>query len=224
MEPISSPSGDNSTPTPSTAPVPQKKKTIPYISTVTFSKIFESLKATFYQSTLEEKCIFFASLVVMWLSMSEWLVVEKQSITGVNNFLFSIGWLLSLSSLALIMSTVWAIRGWALPSWIPSFAIFHIVLGAEIIQLGLIAFTSISSFETHFAPPLVISANTFNPMLIVIAGLVVIACGIFELYAGKQVKNKTIMTPHLATAMPAQEEHELDKLLRDQEDTTPPTL
>ncbi|MFN7160455.1 MAG: hypothetical protein ACK4NC_02480 [Candidatus Gracilibacteria bacterium] len=176
------------------------------------SKISQSFAQTvqnfFYQTTMTEKVVIVSSILVIVFTLTKWGAIEKETVTGISNLVYFIGWLLIASALLSIGSLVWFLAGKSFPKSFPSLPVIQMILGIEIVQLAIIGYTVLTAFKTT------ISFNaedvTLSPALIVLFGILIFASGLFEERIHQKKSNPTKL-PSNMYARP--EEHDLDRIL-----------
>lgn len=170
--------------------------------------IAQTLQNFFYQTTLTEKVVLVSSVLVIIFTLTKWGAIEKETVTGISNLVYFIGWLLIASALLSIGSLIWFLAGKSLPKSFPSLPVIQMILGIEIIQLAIIGYTVLTAFKTT------ISFNaedvTLSPAFIILFGILIFTSGLFEERI-HQKKSNPVKLPSTMYARP--EENDLDRIL-----------
>ncbi len=158
----------------------------------TFTSLFtKSSRNLFHQTTIEEKIVIIASLIAAVCVFLPWFSIKDTTITGTNNLLYSIGYLILFSAIMGIFSVIWAMQGRPLPRILSSFALVHGIVGVQLLQLGAIAFTVIHSLDRIFIPTDEVATN---PMIIMFCGVAILGAALFENVDNKRKSRKTIVS------------------------------
>lgn len=165
----------------------------------------------FYQTTLEERVIILASIASLVIAFLPWAVSTAGGtivdVSGVASFLYLMGVLVIVSALTALWSIVWVLMEKPFPKFLDSPAKLHILLGLEIMQIGLIAYTM---FQASFTLTQDLEGKTVTLIALVISGLAIMGAGIFELNKQRKRNTSKVM-------MPTQHEHHHDHAQSDAE-------
>ena len=164
----------------------------------------------YYQTTMEERVILLASVVAIILSFFPWAVSTAGGsiveVSGVASFLYLMGILVILAAGIALWSVVWILMEKPLPRFIDNPAKLHILLGIEITQIGLIAYTMLQASFTLTAD---LEAKTYTLIGLIVCGLAMMGAGIFE-------QNK-LRKRNSSVIMPIEHEHHHDHEQSDRE-------
>lgn len=151
----------------------------------------------FYQTTLEERVIILASIVAIILSFLPWAVSiaggTPVEVRGVSSFLYLMGILVVVSGLTALWSIIWVLMEKPLPRVIDNPAKLHVLLGIEITQIGLIAYTML---QASFTLTQDLEAKTTTLLALVVCGVAIMGAGIFEQNKAERKRSTTTVMPH----------------------------
>ena len=136
------------------------------------------LQNFFYQTTLIEKIVLLASAASIILTFTKWGSLGKETITGMNHATFLIGWFIIISASICLVSILWLLSGRSFPKFFPTASSIQIVVGIEIIQLSILAYTIIKSYGTTIS--FEVEGPTYSLILLLICGLLIFTAGLFE--------------------------------------------
>lgn len=165
-----------------TTPVSTKKKffsfSIKSIGETLLHSIAQTLQNFFYQTTLIEKIVILASIASILLCFTKWGSLGKEIITGMNHATFLIGWFIVISASICLLGILWALSGRSFPKFFPSLSLVQIIVGLEIVQLSILAYTIIKSYSTTIS--FEVEEPTYSLILLVLCGTLIFTAGLFE--------------------------------------------
>lgn len=186
------------------SPLPEEKKRrlrIRALSSDAAKHVLKHAHSTsrdfFYQTTLEERVIILSSIAAIILAWMPWAVSSAGGtlvdVTGVTSFLYFMGILVILSAVAALWSIVWVLMEKPLPRIIENPGHFHFLLGLEITQIGLIAFTML---KASFSLTQDLEAKTVTLIALMIAGVAIMGAALFEQSKHRSKTVSKVITTH----------------------------
>jgi len=151
-----------------------------------------SIDAILTGTTIQEKVILLASVLAIVFSFLPWATSKDIQITGVSHFIYLLGFLVIATAIYAMMDVIGGLYGKKFHSFVGSSSKLHILLGLQIIQLGLVSFTIFSGFIS--LSTLITEVDT-NVTLIVFCGVAILGAGLYENAYEDSRKRKKLIHP-----------------------------
>lgn len=168
----------------------------------------------YYQTTLEERVVILASLAAIILTFFPWAVSTAGGtlveVTGIGSFFFFMGILVLVSALTALWSVVWVLMEKPLPRVIDNPGKLHFLLGLEITQIGLMAFTIL---KASFSLTQDLEAKSITLIALMIAGLAMMGAGLFEHSRQRTKQASKVLATHHHLHDHAGSDEELEHIL-----------
>lgn len=181
-------------------------------------KAVSSSRDMFYQTTLEERVVLLASIAAIIISFFPWAVSTAGGsiveVSGVTSFLYLMGVLVIISGVTAILSVFWLLFEKPFPRFFGSPAKLHIILGAEITQIGLIAYTM---FQAAFTLTQDLEGKSGTIIALIVCGVAIMGAGIFEQNKQRRQYTSKVMPTHHHIHDHEQSDRELETIFNEED-------
>lgn len=174
----------------------------------------------FYQTTLEERVVILASIITIVLSFLPWgaaisggTVIE---LSGVSSFIYMMGFLTAASGVIALWSVFWVLLERPMPRFIENPARLHVLLGLEIMQIGIIAYTM---FQASFTLTQDLEGKSTTLIALIVCGLAMMGAGIFEQNRLKKRGSATVLQHHIHHHDHSRSDEELQSIFGNEEES-----
>ncbi len=167
-----------------------------------------SIMDILHKSSVQEKIILLSSIAAIVLTFTPWASMEGLTISGTSHFIKLIGYLIIATSAYAATVVIGSIYGKSFGDFFGTSGKMHVILGIQIIQLGLIAYSIFSGFLSFSVQTPAISSTL---LLIIACGVAIMGAGLYE-HAEEETKQSRMVLHHHEKK--EHKEHELHSLLK----------